>query len=101
MSFEVKFILHSKKNEKKISGFLKLFDEKIKIDNNNDFIIFKIPKEKFDKFETSLPTIFTLFNDNMIFIQKYKLNLIKGNNTYHIFNGGYFYSSCIAVKYRL
>ena len=92
MSFEVKFILHSKKNEKKMSGFLKLFDEKIKIDEKNDIIIFHIPKDKFDKYQISLPTKFTLFTDDMALIQSYKLNLIKGNNTYHLFNGGYFYS---------
>jgi len=92
MSFEVKFILHSKRNEKKISGILKLFDEKIKIDNNNDIITFQIPKEQFDKFQTSLPTKFSFFNNDMTLVQKYKLNLIKGNNTYHIFDGGYCYS---------
>ena len=50
MSFDVKFILHSKKNEKNLSGFLKLFDEIIKINSNDNIFIFHIPKDKFDKF---------------------------------------------------
>lgn len=88
MSFEVKFILHSKNNEN-LSGCLGLFGEANKIERN--IISFPLPKDKFDEFQISLLTNFT-FTDNIIPVQNYNLNLIKGNNTYHIFNGKYFYS---------
>lgn len=72
-----------------MSGCLGLFGETNKIESN--IINFPLQKDKFDEFQTSLPTKFT-FTDNIIPIQNYNLNLIKGNNTYHIFNGKYFYS---------
>ena len=88
MSFDVKFILHPTNNSiRKI----KLFKE-IKEIKNNQPIIFKVKKNIFNEFQSSFPTKLFLYDNNFNIILKCNINLIKENNTYHLFEGRFHYS---------
>lgn len=64
--------------------FLKLFDKKSKIEGSE--ITFKIPKKKFNQFQTSMKKRICFLNANGKIELDYTINLLKDNNTYHLFS---------------
>ena len=84
-TFNVKFILHFVKNPEK-NIYLSLLRIKKQI-KNTDIINFEIPLDRFNDFQAFLPAKLNILNENGNIIRDYTLNLLKGNNTYHLFNG--------------
>ena len=92
-NFNVKFILHF--NIKPTNNiYLSLFRKKQLI-NDKYIINFEVPLDKFSDFQIFLPAKLNIINQNGTIIKDYTLNLLKGNNTYHLFDG------CVYALYEL
>ena len=65
--------------------FLELLDQTKKFEG--EIISFDIPKNKFNQFQINLPTKIFMKNKKNNFLFDYKINLVKGNNTYHFLSG--------------
>ena len=86
----VRIIFHlEEKNEFK--GFLKIYNEKKEFSNDKE-ITFNIPDKKFREFQSILPSKLYVLDSKGKKYENYTLNLVKGNNTYHFFNGNIGYS---------
>ena len=51
-------------------------------------ITFKINKDKFNQFQTSLPKKIYILNPNGKIVMNFTLNLLKEKNTYYLFSIG-------------
>ena len=83
-SCELRMILHFSDFDD--SYFLKLFNMKKRIEGSE--ITFKINKDKFNQFQTSLPKKIYILNPNGKIVMNFTLNLLKEKNTYHLFSIG-------------
>ena len=86
MSDNYKFMMILHFSDFKGNYFLKLFNQKKKIEGKE--ILFEFSKNKFKPFQYFLPTRLYILDKCGKKILGFTLNLIKGKNTYHLFSEG-------------